>query len=466
MPWLYRYESKGIQRWILDSNQLRDLAAGSILVEDLVHQAVAGIPEEDNVISAAAGGMTARFRTREELAKFASEWPMRVAHLAPGLQIVQAWMQYDESDEGGRIIDLLRRELAKQRNFPAPPAFEAGPLVARSGRTGMPAVRVPPALREKRPQQLLWDAATVSKERMGQRARRSSEHKGVLDEFTFEENLDAWRESAVGVVHADGSGVGKRLLKVDDVEVAKRFATALSDATKKATRIAVASLPIVNGCRIARPVVVGGDDLTFILPASDTLQFVETWLTEFERATEESREALGGNGLHAGAGVVFVHRAFPFATAYEHAEHECRQAKRTALSPQGDPEASVVRFRRVTVSRIDDSTSKLWRSWKLGEFAGLRELQAAVDRLPRGTLRTWLTLVDRRDVQRDALWRRMAEVADPAVWQRFQHALERLGADPANGLKRDPQDVDLAERQTPVRDALALLQLGRARRGG
>lgn len=456
MSWLYRYESKGIQRWILDSNQLRDLAAGSVLVEALVATARERINRAGGaVIAAAAGGATARFENRESLAAFAAEWPMYVAHFAPGLQVVQAWVEEPQT------LTDLHELLAQRRNTPPAPELEAGPLVARAGRTGLPAVDVPEELRRRRPWQYTWDAAAVAKERCraNKRAVVGSE---LFESIKLEEDIENWPESPVAVLHADGSGVGLRLQNVT-LAALPAFSAALSEATRAATRAAVEKLPERHGRRVARPVVVGGDDLTFILPAADALDFAQHWLSAFEAETESRRATLGGARLHAGAGMVFVHRAFPFATAYEHAEQECRAAKRDASGNDGRPVASALRFRRITTSRVADSPHACG-TWRLELIDALRELTAAAAALPRGALRTWLGLLDRGDPKRDALWRRTREVADPRRWRHFERALEAAGADPASGLFRNQQPAP-DERATPLRDALALLHVLRRARG-
>ena len=78
--------------------------------------------------------------------------------------------------------------------------------------------------------------------------------------------------------------------------------------------------------------------------------------------------------------------------------------------------------------------------------------------LPRGTLRTWLALVDRGDdAGRNTVWRRAREIAEsrePGRWERFAQALRQAAADPETGLFIGSTTA------TPVRDALALLHLG------
>ena len=132
MSWLYRYEAKSIQRWILATDRLVELVGGSTLVQELRAHATA-LAGEGRLLFAAAGSGTARFESREELDRFARWWPMFVSRYAPGLELVQGWVEGDD-------LDALRGCLGAARNVPIPDLPEAGPWIARAGRSGLPAV--------------------------------------------------------------------------------------------------------------------------------------------------------------------------------------------------------------------------------------------------------------------------------------------------------------------------------------
>ena len=453
MAWLYRYEMKGIQAWILDSNRLRDLAGGSGLIDALTEvgrkraEAAGG-----EIIQGAAGALTVRFTQREALEAFASEWPFAVAHRAPGLQVVQAWVS-DESGADGPPLERLRARLGEQRNKVASPLLEGGPWLLRSGRSGLPAVPVDDRLARTRPWQATWDVPSVVK----QRAVDAQDRRPTRFGLRFDDDSDRWGEGMVAVIHADVSGVGKRLqglaLSVADM---KGFSEALGRATDGATKEALdlirADAPRIRG----RLVVAGGDDVTAVLPASTALDFVIAWLRAFEALSNTDAKALCGR-LHAGAGIAFVHRKHPFSEAYRLAAKICGDAK-AATVVGGVPSASVLAFTRLTTSRAVEADERT-TPWTLAQIGGLRALAEAVKALPRGTMRTWLTLAERGDATRDALWARAKEVSSEALWRNLEQALVETGADPRTGLFAKGLG-------TPIRDALALNHLlGRADKG-
>lgn len=453
MVWYYRYETKGIQRWILDSNRLRDLAGGSALVEGLTDRARDGVEVAGGQVTyAAAGGLSATFADLDALASFANEWPMVVAHEAPGLQVVQAWLQ-DEGQEDP-LGDLFRK-VAARRNLPQNPTLEAGPWLERAGRSGLPAVPPPNDISPTRARPTSWDEPSVVRERaLRMRGSEGRVFGKTLAFHEIHEDVDRWPEGPLAVIHADGTGVGQRLAELGtSAQVLQAFSSALEASSVEATQVAVDDLRERQGDKKLhiRPVVLGGDDLTVILPANDTVAFVRSWLETFEERTRDRAAQLGGEGLHAGAGIAFVHRGYPFSMAYELAEHACKEAKLDAREHGG---GSALRFRRVTTALADDAGRGV--TWMLGQMGPLQDLVAVVRTIPRGSLRSWLGLLDgQRDSERAALWRRIREVSGEDTWQDFTRALISVGVDPETGFStRDPS-------KTPLRDVLALARLDR-----
>ncbi len=453
MTWYYRSEMKGIQRWILDSNRLRDLAGGSALVEQMADEASRWIKSAGGtVVYSAAGGVLATFPGRDGLEAFASEWPMYVSYKAPGLQMVQAWV--DASGRPDPLADLFQA-LAARRNLPLDPTMEAGPWVERAGRSGWPAVIEPENLEGPRKRRAVWDRPSVEKERAHATRREDGKVFGdLLSLGELEEEMDRWPEGPVGVVHADGSGVGKRITaNGKDLGWLKKFSETLSKCAKTAAGAAIETLSPdeKSGKLLLRPIVLGGDDVTVVLPAGNVLPFVRTWLECFEVGTELHKNDLGGEPIHAGVGVALVNRGYPFHMAYDQAETACVKAKGDVMG-QGGPQTSAVRFRRITTALADDLAEL--RTWKLEELDALENLTRAAGGLPRGTLRTWLTTVDAgKDSEREALWRRAREVASTDAWASFATALEEAGADPGTGMDRREG------KSTPVRDALVFARL-------
>ncbi len=167
----------------------------------------------------------------------------------------------------------------------------------------------------------------------------------------------------LGVVHADGNGVGEILLRFGqhvgarDAAGNRRYADALRCFSADLDECCLAAfrdaLPVLPAQRArdrplfpAVPLVLGGDDLTLVCDGRWALPFAEAFLRAFERETagraavrDVARAALGREALSACAGVAIVKTHFPFHLAYELAEELLRSAKtvKTHVTRDGVP---------------------------------------------------------------------------------------------------------------------------------
>jgi hypothetical protein len=162
--------------------------------------------------------------------------------------------------------------------------------------------------------------------------------------------------SYVGVVHADGNGMGQRLEvisgKYSRADQNREYLDALRQFSFKVNRASIAALkrlmdevrasirlvrdpkgsytvtimekvPLTENYLPIRPLVFGGDDLTFVCDGRLALTMTEFYLRAFE---EETRKVELDN-VHACAGIAVVKSHYPFARAYQLAETLCKNAK-------------------------------------------------------------------------------------------------------------------------------------------
>ncbi len=503
--WLYRYEAKGIQSYVLGTNSLKEIAGGSAIIEgfkDKLDETLGCLgldphtPEAAKVESVAAGSGTVLFQSEASLRRFASLWPLVVDQTAPGLQLVQAWTRVTDKD------DLMRLaiELRGARNHPYVQLPEASPLLARSSRTGLAAV-------SKADGSLIDRAA---------KRRLSAGAEGLSGfEFLLEGYEDRALKSAsfatdhshhfatqeLVVIHIDGNDMGNAVMRLTDRHAYRAFAAALSAATRSAATAAVREViahrtdkerHLREDGRLVlplRPVVVGGDDVTIILPSKHALRFVKTYVEAFERQTKEHRDALypevSGEAsearpahMTASAGVAFVKAKTPFFAAYALAEELCGWSK-SELRGQGPHGVtpSALTYHRVTAgvhtpwsqlrarelaSSQEDGQGSLpaaltMAPYLLGEDAGhgdaghpslaqLRTLVDAVRQLPRGSFRGWAKTAATDRARADQRWRRLREVAKTS--KTLDAATRELGMDAASAWS--------SEGKTAIFDALVI----------
>lgn len=469
---VYRAEAKGIQDWILSSDRLQELKGGSAIVDELPQRASRLIVEAGgSIISCAAGAIEARLPDEHALQQVATVWPMLVELHAPGLTLVQAWVAEVADPKATRT--KLMTELAKARNLASPSLPLAGPFIARSARTGLPASKRLP----KGGESGLADPAVARKVaavRQMQKIAARDPFDALLSDQTrsFVEDTSRFTDTYVAVVHIDGNAIGERIMQLPSGTL-PAFSTALTEATRNAARSAF------DGVRtdekrtdtvLARPIVLGGDDLTAIVAADQAISFVSTYLQAFTRLTA-SAPALGApEGLTAAAGIALVKVGFPFHAAHELAESLCKGAKQSGAPNEA---ASRILFHRITTANPELAWEEILTTelaatgpdaaparlsagpYDLTQIARLQNLYDAMQSLPRGAMREWLRLVAEEPNRAQAFWDRMQEVArartpktvsaepssptgadrNSGSWQAFSAALVDLGHNPENGWR-------------------------------
>lgn len=437
MPsWLYRFEAKGIQSWILGSRRLKDMTGGSELIEGLLTENPPGATE----VSRAAGAATLRFERDEDLAAWVRELPKKMHAAAPGLHVVQAAVQ--EISTFDATHRALHTELGAQRQRVPPSLPVPGPFVHRAGETGRAAVA-----RDRDSNGDLLDAAMREKRRHGAASQRADGSKFGQRFFPPElhhldlAEEDSWPEGPVAVIHADGNRMGERLLGLKTQDDYRRFSADLTAATKQAVHEALRkTFPDWKKALPCRPVVLGGDDVTVILPARLAFTFTETFMKAFHAAR------VRGESVSASAGIACVRNGYPFSQAYALAEDLCKLAKGLDNAPGG-----ALAFARVTTARsegyVEDATP-----YSLDDLTKLHSLAEHARRLPRGKLREWLPLAETDAERAAAFWRRFKTVSG----KRSEY---RDFVDAATALGVDMESSSAAARQRLIFSALELNQL-------
>ncbi|WP_172202828.1 hypothetical protein [Niveibacterium sp. COAC-50] len=423
MPFCYAFEAKSIQSWILDSGRMAEMVAASSVVDALCEGPLDALASRLDVAGdirwarRAGGAFYALADSAAPLTALRDAWSLAMPGLAPGLEFIHAIV------EGGSDFAALStalQQLGAQRNEPAISLPLPGPLAEREARTGLPAVRhvsngssrkqgfvSAPTLR-KRGADL--DAAEGVGERMlPPEASAAARDAAGLPRYVWPRNLEqdgaeddsgnAWDfpflgSGAVAVVHADGNGLGQVLIRLQGVfaddprdyaKVFRGFSDCIGRATLKAAQHACEKVLLPQAVRgragsrevlrlPARPIVLGGDDLTIIVRADLALDFTEAFLSAFEIETRSALGAwhasLGGRSgaafetlrrldhLTACAGAVFVRSSQPFYMAYELSESLCKFAKqRSGAVAAGSTKPASLAFARITNSLDEEAGS-------------------------------------------------------------------------------------------------------------
>lgn len=519
----YLFEARSIQQFILDTSRLADMVGASQLVDDLCNTpldkvlATLGLEEGNSIrFSRRAGGaFVALLQNRDMATRLRDTWGLVVSKKVPGLEFVHVLCEgHDDATAAGKGY----RQLAQERNRPRIRLPEAGPLVRRSPRTGIPAlenVHGKDGSREWVDEPTACKRSFTSASDLGEKIipgvrwpKNFEEDARQADRFPF-----SGEHRVVGVVHADGNGMAQVLqrlqLKVsnrpqDYQAIYRGFSEALAKAMSSAVKEATEAILLPQAdpdtkVMPARPLVLGGDDLSIIVRADLAILFTREFLTKWEQATKDVLGELNnihaldmpelGNGMTASAGIAFVRANQPFYLAYRLAEELCGEAKKASRKAAGPDELlkpASIAFYRVTTSLVDDVSSLRVNtqtivgrdsSLRVGYDAyglghpGLPHLDALLElkkllgdtAMSHGSGRSLLMLLSQSPTDAAAAYRRWkrniqdTEQKNPesSLFQRFKSTLSRFAID-AEGDLPFTANVD-GIRHSPLGDALAWL---------
>lgn len=403
MKYLYGAAVQGIQNFIFQTNELKDIVGASELVENICTElfvtTVGDAYKPDNAIINAAGNIKYEFDTKEECMALVRKFPKTVVEYAPGITISQAVVEMNEEDDFAEAVNKLEEKLRAQRNKPMGSTTIGLMGMMRSRTTGLPVVdHITPKDDDdvKDEKGLFLDAATLNKRYEVEGDKRPVKRTTVelckkgfgLDWHQLKGHVPYDIEKITGkndwiaVIHADGNGLGQIVQQIGHKrDEFKTFSQGLDKATRKAAMAAYDSVHHLfdndNGIIPIRPIVLGGDDLTVICRADIALEYVKTFIEEFEHETnvilgDIITGANEGNGvftkgevrdrLTACAGIAYVKSSYPFYYAYELAEALCGRAKKDAKNSQevkdGDAlPPSCIMFHKAQDSFVQDYDS-------------------------------------------------------------------------------------------------------------
>lgn len=340
--YLYGASVQGIQGFIFQTNELKDIVGASELVENICTEMFKPYSKNGTIVVNAAGNVKCIFSNRTDCELAVRNFPKDVMEKAPGITISQAVvkLQPDESDFKEQVEELERR-LHVQRNKPQRSVTYGTTAMLRSRKTGFPAVK---AIEDKGDTDFL-DEATVAKRvfsrpdhpenstlKLAKKSFGNEDLSFKAVAFDIGELTD--KNDWIAIIHADGNGLGQIVAtKNNHPGELKEFSEKLDAATVKAAQQAhddIIKSPdyCPNGDVVPfRPVVLGGDDMTVICKASLAMRYVTSYIRHFEENTRSNGEE---NALTACAGIAYLKSSYPFHYGYRLAEALCEEAKKDA----------------------------------------------------------------------------------------------------------------------------------------
>lgn len=373
------YDVSGIQEYIFSSSRMRENIGASKIVGQVLKKCLPEALEncrsqtgailtdweksdefrierdgqiEAEVIYSGGGSALLVFRNAGCYHAVNKVLAKRLIEVSYTLNLAVAAVQTDLTDfvadkkQLDRQLERVKARMLRQR------PYRAFPVSEQEGMTGFPVTGVITEQyngQKHRPvstiQRLKSEASNVNRKEI------IAFPKGIVgpDKWAFDTIdliSDKEKDSYVAVVHIDGNGMGKQLeenLKISSMEAKtgksysravmtmramskqishdyrKVFEEVIGEAAANTDASSMPHLPV-------RPLVMDGDDLTFVCQANWGIPLAARLVKALEERSSSRKE--GELSLSACAGVALVHSHFPFNIAYEVAEECCKEAKK------------------------------------------------------------------------------------------------------------------------------------------
>ncbi|MBW4670065.1 MAG: hypothetical protein KME60_22295 [Cyanomargarita calcarea GSE-NOS-MK-12-04C] len=377
-------DTTGKQNYIFNSNRLRENIGASFLLsqstkewieETLVKLGVPKNSQEEAIenskldaelIYAAGGNALIMFKSSDIALRFTQMLSRKVLAEAPGVNLLVAHANFDWESDSNQLYEIVGNlkkhdiERRKYERVSSVPLLGLG-ITASCNSTLLPAVDTSDKYvnydDEEEADSYLVSTETMRKLKAVPQANRKLQEifKDVVDPniYQFPYRTDhlgrsKGESSYVAIIHADGNGMGNRFKKHgkdakhnrDYIERMRKFSYSVDQAGINALKaVAKALIKSIQEGKVVgklgefnlnakyylpfRPLVYGGDDITFICEGRLGLDLAALFLREFEKQSVTDDEL-----LTACAGVCVVKTHYPFARAYEISEDLCKEAKK------------------------------------------------------------------------------------------------------------------------------------------
>jgi len=437
-------DTTGIQDYVFNANQLRQISGASYLVycatHDWVEDALEGMKHntinfddvespygnehievddlEAELIYSGGGNVVLLFQTMEHACRFTQNLTGRLIKDAPGLHVVVAhkeikWKSEALGGENGIFEETLQMLAAHKDNARQPYPLQGMAVTARCVFTGLPATGFDADSRL---------VSRVAQSRLNANEAARQRLANFIDFLNYVEppdqldrlGGDAGERSMIAVVHVDGYKMGDRMREHssgfkdasqfrDFLDAVRGFSISIQTAAKDALK-ALTEHVLLHKWNY-RPILFGGDDLTFVCDARIGVGLAVYYLKQVERCT-----LADDRPLICRAGVAIAHTHHPIARLYDLAEELCRSARSIMVEVEKD----TLESGGIRCSAIDWHISTGGLEGSLDE---IRERSYQVDGIPLHA-RPWIVRADGAlpvvFTKKDWYWR---------TWQNFAHAL-------------------------------------------
>ena len=513
--WLFVSEIKGIQEYILATDKLKHMVGASEIIasitdrefydEKVLKTLNCEYDKDYKVMMAAAGRLMLLFKDEAKIKDLMAVWSIVINEYAPGVELVYDYFTIDSNNLQETRKKALEKMTSRRQQQNCSLPIPSLP-VERCRRDGLAAVGIRDEERISKEIKRKLDGAKESRSKIIDKVIPELNKYDTLKELfptDFQEITGTDDKTYMAIVHIDVNSmgsffidVGKNLEKenIDNTlkiyqGISKCLLESAKTAAKKATgtifkyilekeeiqksKTEVEMIPF-------RPLVLAGDDFTFVIKSPYAVRYSEKYIEEFNNeAKKQLAKIIKEYNLSISdekydfklsAGITFTKSKFPFKTAYGLCEKLCKMGKE--LSKRN---VSTISFYRQTTAASDDLEILLnrefqhdklemtYKTYALGSnnenlpsIKDLESIISALYKLPRGSLRKIASKLfsDKNTV--DMFWKRFISICqerNSQVYEILKKSLIKITKNTETPLWEKTPDGNY---KTPLIDAINL----------
>lgn len=368
-----------IQKYIFQSNQLKENLGGSFIIEKLIlHQLFQDLEidienwfnENDTInnneikVGYIGGGNALLFTDNSKNASdFIENYLLKVLLEFPGLQVAFAINNEFDLKNYKESFKILINQLVDYKNsLRNTNIIQKEPYHTSCQFTDEVAVAEYDADNTKK-----YISETVET-RLKYVDNIKTKHQEIIDEnkkdkYTFTNILDQLGQSDIksyiAVVHIDGNGIGDKFKEANTLSFAqtlsKQVSNLCNNSFQKTIDFIISNVVDDNNFNLhlknekgktilpIRPILIGGDDITFVCEGNLGIYLAEKFIEYFttEKIIIDNKEET----FTACAGIAIAKTKYPFNKIYDLAEELCQDAKRIAKEDIMHYKSSIAYFK-------------------------------------------------------------------------------------------------------------------------
>lgn len=401
------FDSTSIQQYVFGSNKLKDNLGASYIVENIYNILNKRSDLETGYIG---GGNALLFAKSEADAKrIITEFTKDILSEFPGMSLAVAILPdfgKEDSDYSDKIKKIFKKLAGNKGEFIPVNTIPSHGITDVCRFSSLSVEVIEKHKNKEKTETALISATTATKRNYEEKAREDEREllkKVGLDQYSFPSEFEKlgqkkFEDSHIAVVHIDGNGFGEIFRNLKTLDETRKLSEEVKNAVVEAfvyclteydrSRESLSDILAQNERKLLpiRPIILGGDDVTFVCHGKLGIWFAEKFVQKF--ITNNYKNEKITIPYSCCAGVAIVKEKYPFYRAYQMAESLCTSAKKKnkteggnwidfqfAFSGLGN---SLDEIREFQYSDLSDSASIIGRPYCLDENkgnAGLDELK-------------------------------------------------------------------------------------------